>query len=197
MMVEAEAVKSPIAASGELSQRMALLLRGPGSPAVVSGNGGAAGKIRGGPPASGASSAGRAPEPAAPAIPQSLPPAQEAPKAKPKRAPRKTKKKAEMPPPPAAAFDSHEQAADGESVLSVYQITLLPGPDVLRRGVNPLGVLDELRELGETTITTDPDLVPPLEQLDPERCYLTWTIQVRTAAAPGSNLRGVSLLCRG
>ena len=60
----------------------------------------------------------------------------------------------------------------------------MPGPDVLRRGVNPLGVLDELRELGETTITTDPDLVPPLEQLDPERCYLTWTIQVKTAASP-------------
>ena len=32
MMVEAEAVKSPIPPSGELTQRLALLLRGPGSP---------------------------------------------------------------------------------------------------------------------------------------------------------------------
>ena len=31
-----------------------------------------------------------------------------------------------------------------------YRITLKPGPDILRRGVNPLGVLDELRELGAT-----------------------------------------------
>ena len=68
----------------------------------------------------------------------------------------------------------------------MYQITLVPGPDVLRRGVNPLGVLDELRDLGETTITTDAGLVPPLEQLDPERCYLNWTIQVKTAASPES-----------
>ena len=26
--------------------------------------------------------------------------------------------------------------------------------------------------------------MPPLEQLDPERCYLSWTIQVKTAASP-------------
>ena len=82
----------------------------------------------------------------------------------------------------AASSESKQVPSEGE--LTVYQITLMPGPDVLRRGVNPLGVLDELRELGETTITTDPDLVPPLEQLDPERCYLTWTIQVKTAATP-------------
>ena len=50
--------------------------------------------------------------------------------------------------------------ANGESELTVYQIKLTPGPDVLRRGINPLGVLDELRELGETSIVTDPDQVP-------------------------------------
>ena len=54
----------------------------------------------------------------------------------------------------------------------------------MRRGINPLGVLDELRELGKTSIVTDPDQVPPLDQLDPERCYLSWTITVKTEAAP-------------
>jgi two-component system chemotaxis sensor kinase CheA len=65
-----------------------------------------------------------------------------------------------------------------------YQITLKPGPDLLRRGVTPLGVLDELRELGQTRVTTDPHLVPPLEELDPERCYLVWEIEVETDEAP-------------
>ncbi len=181
MMVEAEAVKSPIAASGELIQRMALLWRGPGVPGAGSGiGGGRTGAV----PSPPRAPVEPAPEPPTSASPLAAPAAPEAPRAKPKRAPRKTKKKAEMPPPPAAAFDLPAGEAGGESELTVYQITLQPGPDVLRRGVNPLGVLDELRELGETTITTDPDLVPPLEQLDPERCYLTWTIQVRTAAAP-------------
>ena len=42
MMVEAEAVKSPIPASGELSQRLILLLRGPGSPGSRTGAAGRA-----------------------------------------------------------------------------------------------------------------------------------------------------------
>ena len=63
-------------------------------------------------------------------------------------------------------------------------MTLTPGPDVLRRGINPLGVLDELRDLGETSIVTDADQVPLLDQLDPERCYLSWTITLKTEADP-------------
>jgi len=63
-----------------------------------------------------------------------------------------------------------------------YRITLRPGPEILRRGVNPLGVLDELRELGPTRVSTDPDLVPILEEMDPERCYLVWSIEVETDA---------------
>jgi two-component system chemotaxis sensor kinase CheA len=54
----------------------------------------------------------------------------------------------------------------------------------LRRGASPLGVLDELRELGDSSITTDSEFVPPLEQLDPERCYLSWTISVKTQCGP-------------
>jgi two-component system chemotaxis sensor kinase CheA len=171
MMVEAEAVKAPIPASGELTQRLSVLLRGPAAPGAVAGASG--GSDRAGPALQ---SRKLAPKPGKPAGPQA-----EGSKAKPKRAPRKTKKMAEMPP-PGSTSTTPEGPDEGE--LPVYQISLTPGPDVLRRGVNPLGVLDELRELGETTITTDADLVPPLEQIDPERCYLSWTIQVKTAAAP-------------
>jgi two-component system chemotaxis sensor kinase CheA len=59
---------------------------------------------------------------------------------------------------------------------------LVPGPDTLRRGVNPLGVLDELRDLGESDVTTDPQAVPLLDELDPECCYLKWKITIRTDA---------------
>jgi two-component system, chemotaxis family, sensor kinase CheA len=68
--------------------------------------------------------------------------------------------------------------------LKEYRITLSPGPDILRRGLNPLGVFDELRELGATTVTTDLEEVPTLDEIDPERCYLNWTIHVRTNAEP-------------
>ena len=72
----------------------------------------------------------------------------------------------------------------GGCPATFYRITLSPGPDTLRRGVNPLGVLDELRELGESTLTTDPDLVPPLDEIDPERCYLNWTITRQDRGRP-------------
>jgi two-component system chemotaxis sensor kinase CheA len=79
-----------------------------------------------------------------------------------------------------------------DSPLSWYEITLVPGPDTLRRGVNPLGVLDELRELGESAVTTDPQAVPLLDELDPERCYLNWKVTIRTDADP-DRLRDVFL----
>ena len=91
---------------------------------------------------------------------------------------------------PAAA--ASERSLQPDSPSSFYQIKLSPGPDTLRRGVNPLGVLDELRELGESTVTTDPQAVPLLDELDPERCYLSWTITVRTDAEP-ERLRDVFL----
>src|SRR5262249_17880700 len=73
-------------------------------------------------------------------------------------------------------------AAPRPAGVPAHRITFAPGPDTLRRGINPVGVFDELRELGETRIETDPEAVPPLEELDPERCYMGWTITLETAA---------------
>src|SRR5262249_35929714 len=42
--------------------------------------------------------------------------------------------------------------------------------------------LDELRELGEVRILPNIDRVPPLEEIDPKDCYLSWTIDLRTSA---------------
>jgi two-component system chemotaxis sensor kinase CheA len=90
------------------------------------------------------------------------------------------------------AGSSSAESSAAEPSAPGYRIKLTPGADTLRRGVNPLGVLDELRELGVTTITTDPALVPLIDVLDPERCYLSWTITVKTDADPG-RLRDVFL----
>jgi len=95
------------------------------------------------------------------------------------RAPRSKPKKAA--PPSGVVVDLSDDEVDA---VSAYRITLKPGADVLRRGVDPLGVLDELRELGTTRVTTDPGLVPTLDELDPERCYFVWQIEVETDAPP-------------
>ncbi len=117
----------------------------------------------------------------APAPPVEATPAPAAPVAKPAKA----KKPAGPAKPQSRGKKAVAQPAD-QSVTEGpgrYRISFKPGPEILRRGVNPLGVLDELRELGPTRVSTDPEAVPPLEEMDPERCYLTWTIEVDTDAA--------------
>jgi two-component system chemotaxis sensor kinase CheA len=83
-------------------------------------------------------------------------------------------------PPPAPEL---APASPGEG-RTRYRVTFRPGPGLLRRGVNPLGVLDELRDLGPTRVSTDPEAVPTLEAIDPERCYLSWVVEVETDAPP-------------
>src|ERR1019366_8649520 len=71
-----------------------------------------------------------------------------------------------------------------------WRIRFRPGPDVLLHGTNPLLLLRELRELGRLRITLDTTSVPPLRQIDAERCYLAWDMVLTTAAA-GEAIRDV------
>ncbi len=155
--VEAEAANSPLPAPGDLNRRLLSLLRDASLPDPV-------------PPPSASIPAGY---PAAKV--ERKKPSGEA-KSKP-RIPKSKKTSSPMD----MAIGSFAEHASG---VGYYRITLKPGPEILRRGVNPLGVLDELRELGPTRVATDPNLVPPLEEMDPERCYLVWTIEVETDATP-------------
>ncbi|HEX2839747.1 chemotaxis protein CheA [Hyphomicrobium sp.] len=55
--------------------------------------------------------------------------------------------------------------------------------NVLVNGANPLLLLEELRALGDCAIEADVSEVPPLENLDPEQCYISWTARLTTAAS--------------
>jgi two-component system chemotaxis sensor kinase CheA len=202
-MVEAEAARSPIAPSGELSQRLSALLRAEPHPDPP--------REQAPPPA--------AVRPAAPPQPQSPqpqstqpqstqppppPPATRPPEAaavadargldqppdpppalpkKPARSRPSRKKTRDVAPAPASEASS-EPAPAADSGLALYRITLAPGPEVLRRGINPLGMLDELRDLGQATILADFEAVPTLDLIDPERCYVKWTVELTTQAEP-------------
>ncbi len=64
-----------------------------------------------------------------------------------------------------------------------WRIHFAPGPDLLRNGTNPLLLLRELRQLGNLKVTASLAALPPLGELDPERCYLSWDLLLTTAAA--------------
>jgi two-component system chemotaxis sensor kinase CheA len=52
----------------------------------------------------------------------------------------------------------------------------------MRNGADPLLLLRELRQLGTLSIHADLDAIPPLRDLDPERCYVLWDMVLSTAS---------------
>jgi two-component system chemotaxis sensor kinase CheA len=63
-----------------------------------------------------------------------------------------------------------------------WNIHFAPGPEFLLNGTNPFLLLNELRQLGGASIRASMAAVPPLAELDPERCYVAWEIALATSA---------------
>ncbi|MEZ4225380.1 MAG: chemotaxis protein CheA [Polyangiaceae bacterium] len=77
-------------------------------------------------------------------------------------------------------------AAQGGASAGKRQVTVRvrPKPEVMSRGMDPLVLLRELmdaKEPGtECIIETDSSALPMLDELDPEACYLAWTVKLST-----------------
>jgi two-component system chemotaxis sensor kinase CheA len=82
----------------------------------------------------------------------------------------------------AAPLSAAGGAGDGAAARD-WQIRFRPASDVLLNGTNPLLLLRELRGLGAVRIQVDTAAIPPLGEMDPERCYLGWNMVLTTAAA--------------
>ncbi len=75
-----------------------------------------------------------------------------------------------------------EASGAGEgAALETFRIRFVPAPDVLMNGTKPLLLLDELRSLGEISITALTERIPPLSDLDPESCYTGWEMTLTTS----------------
>ena len=67
------------------------------------------------------------------------------------------------------------RTASPSSASRRYTLRFVPGPDVLRQGVDPLLLLTRLAEAAdEITIHCDQSRLPSAADLDPETCYLSW-----------------------
>jgi two-component system chemotaxis sensor kinase CheA len=75
----------------------------------------------------------------------------------------------------AEQVESAAETADG------WRIFMRLPADTLVNGTNPLLLLDELRQLGEARVMAHGDAVPPLDEMDPGACYVTWTIDLATS----------------
>ena len=67
------------------------------------------------------------------------------------------------------------------SARQTYQISWIPGEDLFQRGLNPLKLFEEMGRLGTvTSCVLATSRLPDLVDLDPERCYLSWTCTLET-----------------
>ncbi|MDR3507807.1 MAG: Hpt domain-containing protein, partial [Caulobacteraceae bacterium] len=71
-------------------------------------------------------------------------------------------------------------AAPQAPALQVWSIRFRLPANALVNGVNPLGLLNELRDLGECRIVADTTKIPDLEALDPTECHLGWDVTLTT-----------------
>ncbi len=70
--------------------------------------------------------------------------------------------------------------ASAQPALRTWQLDFSLPADSMINGTNPLGLIDELRDLGECTLSVETDAVPPLESIDPRQLYLGWSATIVT-----------------
>ncbi len=76
---------------------------------------------------------------------------------------------------PAAAAGHASPAAP---VATRWRLTFRLPVNAMANGTNPLGLLDELVELGECTITADTSAIPSLDAIEPDDLHIGWTVQL-------------------
>ncbi len=77
---------------------------------------------------------------------------------------------------PAQAVREHDGAAE-----QAWSIVFRPNPALLIRGGNPAALLKELRSLGACEVTAHTGEIPALDSIEPDLCYLWWSITVRSS----------------
>ena len=79
-----------------------------------------------------------------------------------------------------------------ESKRATYRIHFKLARDAMSTGCNPLLLLREMRDLGECTVLTVTDDIPPLSEMEPGSCYAAWEC-VLTTEHPRSAIDDVFL----
>ncbi len=63
---------------------------------------------------------------------------------------------------------------------NVYYINFEPNEDILCDGTKPLFLIDEIVELGDALVAINKSNLPEFEDINTEKCYLSWTIILST-----------------
>jgi len=72
-----------------------------------------------------------------------------------------------------------DESDEKETTVEGWNISFHPHEGLLKTGNDPALILRELNELGEITVEVDDSHLPPLADMDPEACYLSWEIHLK------------------
>lgn len=61
-----------------------------------------------------------------------------------------------------------------------YRVRFKPVPEIFSGGTNPVLLLNELREMGECSVTAYNADLPMLQDMNPESCYIFWDVVLTT-----------------
>ena len=81
-----------------------------------------------------------------------------------------------------AESGSGSDAGAAAGQVREWAIHFAPGPDFMLNGTNPLLLVRELKQMGGLAVRASMAAIPPLAELDPERCYISWEMLLATAA---------------
>lgn len=77
-----------------------------------------------------------------------------------------------------AAGSAPPQPSEAREVT--YRIRFRPGPDILTAGLDPFALFADLRRLGACRVMAQTGLIPPLAELEPSACFVSWDIVLTT-----------------
>jgi two-component system chemotaxis sensor kinase CheA len=69
-----------------------------------------------------------------------------------------------------------------EEEFQAWKICFRPNAELMRGGMSPVPLLNELRRLGDCDVTGHMDAIPTLDLIQAEDCYLWWEIALTTAS---------------
>jgi len=75
--------------------------------------------------------------------------------------------------------ENQNNKVNQEGILNkneAYLINFKASEDIFLNGTNPILLLNEIRNLGNSIILSNDNNVPMLEDIDPQKCYLNWEI---------------------
>jgi two-component system, chemotaxis family, sensor kinase CheA len=83
---------------------------------------------------------------------------------------------------PCAPEPASDAAEVSEGSVRDWHLHFAPGVDMMRTGADPFVLLRELRQMGGLSVRASMAALPPLKEIDPERCYVAWDMVLATDA---------------